>query len=698
MQNTLARLTNDTTLYQRVKQRSDIPVAFLVLGILMVMIVPLPTWLLSFFIVCNFTMAFITLMISLYTHRPVEFSMFPSLLLILTLYRLALNVASTRSILWKADAGAVIRAFGHFVVRGDYIIGFIVFLILIIIQFVVITKGASRIAEVAARFNLDAMPGKQMSIDADLNAGLIDEQEALARRQMIAQEADFYSAMDGASRFVRGDAIAGIIITFINILGGIIIGLTKHHMLPGQAAATYSILTIGDGLVSQIPALIISTAAGIVVTRGATSDSDFGTGLSTQMLAKTPPIAITAVVLAALGLALPGWGTKLPFLLLASILGGIALRMTLRGEREETEADFEEEAVSPETEEELEDEIPQVHSMEVMVGFGLLPLTDEQQPDNLAEKIIHIRREFAMEWGFRVPKIRIRDDARLKNNAYSILIKGIEIAKGELMLNHHLAMNPGGEMEPVEGIEVKDPVFGIPAYWIAEEEKEKAELAGYTVVDALTVMTTHLKEIIKSNAHELIGRQDVKDMLDQIKESHPAVVEEITPETVPTGTVQKVLQNLVSEGVSIRDGITILETIADHAAQTKDIILLTESVRGALARHICQPYLDDEKNLFVFTLDGQLEAEFKGNIEVIDERIQLTPLEPVRSQQVVEAIASAIEKAAPLQSVPIVLCAPYVRAYLKWLTERQLSELVVLSYNELPPEVKIEQIGVISVN
>jgi len=689
------------TFYSKIKQRSDIPIAFIVLSILLVMVIPLPPWLISLLIVCNFTASFIILMMSLYTFRPLDFSVFPSLLLILTLFRLSLNVSSTRSILWKSEAGAVINAFGHFVARGDYVIGFVVFLLLVIIQFVVITKGASRIAEVAARFNLDAMPGKQMSIDADLNAGLITEEQARQRRQIISQEADFYGAMDGASKFVRGDAVAGIIITVINILGGLIIGMTKHKMPLSQSAMTYTILTIGDGLVSQIPALIISTAAGIVVTRGATSDTDFGRGLSGQIFAKIPPIAITSVVLAVLALALPGWSTKIPFVLLSGATGFAAYRM-LRRKDEPTEVEYEvTDAQTIQQEEEESEEIKgvlHVQPMEVMVGFGLLPITNTEQPDNLSEKIMRIRREFAMEWGFVVPKIRVRDNAQLKSNSYSILIKGIEVASGELMLDQYLAMNPGGDIEEIEGIEVKEPVFGIQALWITTEQKDKAELAGYTVVDAVSVMATHLKEVIKSHAHELMGRQEVRELLDKIKEDHPVVVEELVPETLTVGIVQKVLQNLLSESVSIRDSITILETLADYGTQTKDVIALTEAVRGALARHICQPYIDEVGTLLVFTLDEQLETLLKSQIITSEEQIQFAPLPPNQSQQVAEAIAESINKASPLKGEPIILCAPLVRSYLRWLTERLLKNLVVLSHNELAPEVNVIQIGSISLS
>ncbi|HIE28921.1 TPA: flagellar biosynthesis protein FlhA, partial [Candidatus Poribacteria bacterium] len=606
----------NVTFYYRVKQRSDIPIAFIVLSILLVMVIPLPTWLISFLIVCNFTASFIILMMSLYTFRPLDFSVFPSLLLILTLFRLSLNISSTRSILWKAEAGAVINAFGHFVVRGDYVIGFVVFLLLVVIQFVVITKGASRIAEVAARFNLDAMPGKQMSIDADLNAGLITEEAARRRREIIAQEADFYGAMDGASKFVRGDAVAGIIITIINILGGFIIGTTKHQMPLSQSAVTYTILTIGDGLVSQIPALIISTAAGIVVTRGATSDSDFGRGLSAQIFAKIPPIAITSVILAVLAIALPGWPTKLPFALLSGATGLIAYRM-LRRKDEPSEIEYEAADAKITTEDELEEEIRNVlhvHPMEIMVGFGLLPIVSTEQPDNLSDKISRIRREFAIERGFQVPKIRVRDNAQLKSNQYAILIKGIEVASGELMLNQYLAMNPGGDIAEIEGIEVNEPVFGLEALWITKEQKEEAEIAGYTVVDAVSVMATHIKEVIKAHAHELMGRQEVRELLDKIKEDHPVVVEELVPDILSVGIVQKVLQNLLSESVSIRDSITILETLADYGPQTKDVIVLTEAVREALARHICQPYIDEDGTLSVLTLDEQLEALLKSQI------------------------------------------------------------------------------------
>jgi len=680
-----------------------------ILGIVLMLFVSLPWQALDALIALNLTMGVFVLMMSLFIQRPLDFSSFPTVLLLLTIYRLALNVVSTRLILgnWRVlegggelhrVAGYVIRAVGQFVIRGETVLGIVVFTILIIIQFVVITRGASRIAEVSARFTLDAMPGKQMAIDADLNAGLIDEATARRQRRQISQEADFYAAMDGASRFVRGDAVAGVLITLINIIGGLIIGVTRAGMTLGEAFRTYSLLTVGDGLVAIIPSLMLSLAAGIIVTRGATSDEDLGFDVGGQVLRQPQAMLITAVAAGAIGLALMGGGKVLvawPFFALAAVVGYAAYRMSPRGLTPQEAAPAVE---LPSPLEELEklqyEDVVQSHPMEVMIGYSLLPLVDTEVRGSIPEKIARIRREFALERGFMIPKIRIRDNARLKPSQYSILIHGSEVAEGELMVNHFLAMDAGGATARLEGIEVREPAFGLPAIWITADRKEEAELSGYTVVDAPTVLTTHLKEVVRQYAYELLGRQEVQEILETVRKTHPVVVNELVPDLMSVGSVQKVLQNLLREGVSIKNITTILEALADAAPQTKDLTALTEYVRGALARQICDPYLMPGRVLPVFTLDQTLEASLTQHLQTTEGGTQLA-LDPAQVQQLMEALGRAIEQAAPLETEPILVCMPSLRPHLKRLTEPYLANLVVLSYNEIPPGIEVRRLGTV---
>ncbi|MBM3216797.1 flagellar biosynthesis protein FlhA [Candidatus Poribacteria bacterium] len=683
-----------------------------ILGIILMLFVPLPWQVLDVLIALNLTLGVFVLMMSLFIQRPLDFSSFPTVLLILTIYRLALNVVSTRLILsnWEVVknsqeyhrvAGLVIRAIGQFVMRGETVVGIVIFVILIIIQFVVITRGASRIAEVSARFTLDAMPGKQMAIDADLNAGLIDEATARRQRRMIAQEADFYAAMDGASRFVRGDAIAGILITLINIIGGLIVGVARAGLPLAEAFRTYTLLTVGDGLVAMIPSLMLSTAAGVVVTRGATSDEDFGKDLGSQFLRQPQALILTAVAAAVIGLALMGGGKPsvvLPFMALAVVVGYIAYRTSPRALTAHEAAP---EVTMPSPLEELEKleyaDVVQAHPMEVMIGYSLLPLVDTEVRASIPEKIARIRREFALERGFMIPKIRIRDNARLKPSQYAILIHGSEVADGELMVNHFLAMDAGGATARIEGMEVREPAFGLPAIWITADRKEEAELSGYTVVDAPTVMTTHLKEIVRQYAHELLGRQEVQEILDTVKRSHPVVVNELVPDVLSIGATQKVLQNLLREGVSIKNITSILEALADSAQYVKDLTSLTEYVRQGLSRQLCEPYMTTGRVLPVFTLDQTLEGALTQQIRTVDGASQLT-LDPSEVQGVMEAIGRAIEQAAPLETEPILVCTPPLRPHLRKLAEPYLSNLVVLSYGEIAPGIEVRRLGTVQMN
>ncbi len=683
----------------RVTRQSDIAVALGVIGILFVMLVPMPALLLDLFLAMNITFSLVTLLIVLYVTKPLDFSVFPSMLLIATLFRLSLNVASTRRILLYGDqsefaAGHVINSFGKFVVGGNYVVGFVVFLILVIIQFVVITKGAGRVAEVAARFTLDAMPMKQMSIDTDLSAGLITEEEARARRETVAREADFYGAMDGASKFVRGDAIAGLIITGINIIGGLLIGVLQKGMPISEAARRYTLLTIGDGLVSQVPALIISTAAGVLVTR-AGAETDFGKSLTGQILFQPRALGIASAVLFTLALV-PGL-PKISFFMLSGITGSLAYLLMRTSPAQAEVEESEEKKSSPESEVEEVERMLDMDIMELNIGYNLVPLVDVRQDGVLLERIKMIRRRCARELGIIVPLIRIRDDMSLPPNGYSIIIKENVVARGEVMLNHYLAMETGRVTEKIEGIPTTEPTNNIPALWIREENKEKAQMAGYMVVDPVTVIATHLMETINKHAHELLTRQDVRRLLDRLSERYPALVDDLVPNLLSLGTVQKVLQNLLKERVPIRDLITILETLSDHAQTTKDPMLLTEFVRRSLGRTICKELVDEDGTLKVLTLSPEVERNIADAIQDRDGTMYLA-LDPDMAQRIVNGIASAITEMPHLQIQPVILCAePLVRPFLRQLVERFIPGLAVLSYEEIPPEMEVKPLGVVNI-
>ena len=672
--------------------RTDAAMAVAVLGILTVMLIPLPPFLLDLLLTANLALSLLTLLISMYVLRPLDFSVFPSALLLLTLFRLSLNVASTRLILLHGNegsgaAGQVIHAFGRFVVGGSYVVGAVVFLILVVIQFVVITKGAGRIAEVAARFTLDAMPGKQLSIDADLNAGLVNEDGARARRREIGREADFYGAMDGASKFVRGDAIAGILITAVNIVGGLTIGVLQLKMDILEALAIYTLLTVGDGLITQIPALIVSTAAGIVVSRAA-SETELASAMGAQFGGHHRALAITAGVLLVLGLV-PGLPMA-PFLLVAAVTGSVAysgLRESAKGARAAPPA-----SAIPAAPEKVESLLV-LDPLELEVGYSLIPLADAAQGGDLLERVRLIRRQFATELGFVVPPVRIRDNLQLKPSSYALKIRGLSIASGEVMPGHFLAMNPGTATEPVPGVPTTEPTFGLPAQWIASEDRERAQLFGYTVVDPSSVMATHLAEIVRRHACELLGRQEVQSLLDHLKPTHPSVVEALVPQLLPLGTVQKVLQNLLSENVSIRDLVSILEALADAAPLTKDPLLLTERARQALGRAICRGLTSEDNLLRVFTLSPALETLLADALAEGDQGRYLA-LEPRIAQRIIEALAAALTK-GPSDRTPVILCVASIRPHLRRLTERYLPHLAVLSYNEIGPDVTLKALAMV---
>jgi flagellar biosynthesis protein FlhA len=695
----MARQLEGTSGTLPLARNSDVIMAIAIVGILVIMVIPIPTFLMDGLLSFNITVSVIILLVAMYTLKPLEFSVFPSLLLIATLFRLSLNVASTRLILLYGNegtdaAGQVIRAFGSFVVGGNYVVGMVVFLILVIINFVVITKGATRIAEVAARFTLDAMPGKQMSIDADLNAGLITDVEARTRRADIAREADFYGAMDGASKFVRGDAIACIVITLVNIIGGLIIGVLQKGMPISDAAQNYTLLTIGDGLVSQIPALIVSTGAGILVTRAA-SEAQLGNEIMNQLTEHPRAIAIASAVLIFLGLV-PGLPT-FPFVMLGSLAGGLAY-MTFKSKRailvkrgEEKKAVEKARGV-----EKVETLLP-LDILELEVGYGLIPLVDAEQGGELLERIKSIRRQLALEMGVIIPPVHIRDNMQLKPNQYAIIIKGVEVSGGELMPGYYLAMNPGDAKAEIEGIRTKEPAFGIPALWIGEQDKEKAQIAGYTVVDLSTVVATHLSEVLKTHSHELLGRQEVQALLDTLAAERPKVVEELLPNLLSVGGVQKVLQNLLREQVSIRDLLTIVETLADYAPITKNTDILTEYVRQRLARTIDKQYATAEGEMAVVTLDSEIE-ELISNAVQHTEHESYVSLEPAKAQRILTQINKALERFTSMNYQPIVLCSPGIRPHLKKLTERFLPTLVVLSHNEIDKRYRLKSLGVISLS
>ncbi len=670
-------------------RRSDIGFSLVAVGIVVLLVIPLPPVVLDVLLSLNLAATFMIFLLTVYVKRPLDFSVFPSLLLLITLFRLSLNVASTRLILLHGYAGKVIQAFGYFVVGGNYVVGVIIFLILVVINFIVITRGATRVSEVAARFTLDSMPGKQMSIDADLNAGLITEEEARKRRFEIERQADFYGAMDGASKFVRGDAIAAIIILLVNIIGGLAIGILQHHMSPEQALRTYTLLTVGDGMVSQIPALIVSTAAGIIITRSS-SESHLALDFTRQILSQPKAIAIVAFLLFLFAL-LPGL-PKIPLFLLAFVVAGLYY-MVNRGERERLHEEKKLPEAPSEKKEPVE-ELLRIDPLEVEIGYGLIPLVDSSQGGDVLERITMIRHQVALELGIVVPPIRVRDNIQLEPNRYRIKIRGMEVAGGEIMVRHYLAMDTGMVERPLEGIKTKDPAFGMPAIWIKEEERERAERAGYTVVSASSVLITHLTEVIKSHAHELLGRQEVKNLLDNLRQDYPAVVEELVPGLLSLGDVQKVLQNLLRERVSIRDLLTILETLADWATQTKNIDILTEYVRQSLARLISKQYKNDKGEIWAITLDSRLEDEISRSIEH-KEKSSYIHLEPSIIQKMIDKLTPLVKKALSLQQEPIVICSPGIRIFFKRIVERFIPSLVVLSFNEIVPEVKIKNIGVV---
>jgi len=677
-------------------QNSELTLAISLITIIFVMMVPISPIILDFFLVISIASSIGVLLLSVYAKKPLDFSTFPTILLVTTFLRLSLNVASTRNILIDgADvgtkaAGGIIEAFGEFVVGGNYAVGLIIFSILVVINFIVITKGAGRVAEVSARFTLDAMPGKQMAIDADLNAGLIDEKEAKRRRAEVAQEADFYGSMDGASKFVRGDAIAGILITIINIIGGIIIGVAQQDMSFQDAAKIFTLLTVGDGLVAQIPAIIISLAAGIITTRSS-NDKALGKQFTDEVSVHPRVFYITAAVLTLFGIV-PGF-PAIPFLFMGLAIGFVGFR--IEKNKELLDANNKSDAVKQQKEngETLESLLP-VELVQLEVGYGLVSIVDASQNGDLLERISHIRKQFTVDWGLIIPSVRIKDNLELKPGGYSIKLKGIEIAKGEMMVDHLLAMDPGTVIQPLDGVETKEPVFGLPAIWITSDLKDEAQYSGYTVVDLSTVIATHLTEVLKGHLHELLGRQELVRLLDHFKEENPKIVSDLIPDILPIGTVLKVMQNLLKEGVGIRDFRTILETLADFGSAQKDSDLLTEQVRQSLYRSISEKIKSNQGDIPLFTLDRSVEESIARAIVPGADASQLA-LDPKITQTILASLNEKIEEATSAGEKMVVLCSPIIRRHFKRMTEKFIPNLIVVSHNELSPEVNIRSLGTV---
>ncbi|HEV3389733.1 MAG TPA: flagellar biosynthesis protein FlhA [Solirubrobacteraceae bacterium] len=689
---------NENTIRKLLKH-TDLVAAVAVVVVVTMLIVPLPSMLLDLFITINISAALAVVVATMYLQKPLEFSAFPSLLLLTTMFRLAINVSVTRLILTKGSAGSVVHDFGQFVVGGDVVIGLVIFLILVVIQFVVVTNGAGRVAEVAARFTLDAMPGKQMAIDADLNAGLITDQEARHRRSEIAREADFYGAMDGASKFVKGDAMAALIITGINLIGGIVVGVVQHHIAFGDATHTYSLLTVGDGLAAQIPALLISVATGILVTRSA-SEKDLGSDLANQILRQKKAPLVAGCVVCAFAL-IPGL-PKLPFLFIGGIMTAIGWSVR-NGMPDELAAAAAIAALPAETQadkpaaprEEVLKELP-IDPLELGIGFGLVPLVDRRTGGSLVRRVSMIRRQIASELGMVIPPVRIHDEVDLDSHEYVVKVRGTVVARGQVMAGHHLAMDPGDAVGTLPGIPTTEPAFGLPAIWIPEGQHAEAEALGYTVVDGESVIVTHLTETIRKHAAQLLTRQDVRQLLDQLKEINEAVVTEVVPDVLSLGEIQRVLQSLLSEGVSIRDLGAIVESVGDKARITRDPSLLAEYARQALGRAITAPHLDPMQTLRVITLDPTVEQELATSITQTSDGEYLA-MEPTRAQAVLTAVKSQSDQASARGGMrPVLLCSARVRRHVRRLMESSVPHLPVCSYNEVAPGISVETIGVVS--
>ncbi len=676
-------------------KKADVFVAAYVLTAFIMFIVPLPNWLLDVFLAMNISVAFTIMFSCMFTKEVLDMSFFPTILLFTTIFRIALNVSSTRLILSSGDPGNVVKTFGEFVGGGDLIIGSIVFIILIIIQFMVINKGSERVAEVTARFTLDAMPGKQMAIDADLNTGAINDEEAKRRRDKLQEEASFFGSMDGAVKYVKGDAVAGLIITAVNVIGGIIMGVTRQGMAIGDALDEYVVLTIGDGLVSQIPSLLISLSTGILVTKGSKS-ADFGNVLIKQLFGVPKVLYLVGAILMGLGII-----TELPTLLflcfgLIFIISGRIIARTIA--EAVTEASVNEEEAKAEEIRQPENvtSLLQVDPIELEFGYGIIPLADVSQGGDLLDRVVMIRRQVALELGTVVPIIRLRDNIQLNPNQYIIKIKGIQVSEGEILFDHYMAMNPGFVEEEITGIPTFEPSFHLPAIWITESQRERAESMGYTVVDPPSIIATHLTEIIRTHISELLTRQDVQNLVNNLKESNPSLVDELVPKLLGLGEIQKVLQNLLKEGISIRDLLSIFETLADYASTTRDTDILTEYVRQSLKRAISSKYFLQNETTSVVTLDPKLEQEIMASVKQTEQGAYLN-LDPEKTKAIIASVEKEAQKLENLGKNPIIITSPIVRMYFKRLTEDYFKDLIVVSYNEVDSNVQLQSVGMVTV-
>ena len=675
-------------------KKADVGVAAYIVAAFVMLIVPIPSWLLDVLLACNIAIAFTILFTTMFSKEVPDMSFFPTILLFTTIFRIALNVSSTRLILTTGDPGQVVATFGSFVGGGDLIVGAIVFLILLIVQFMVINKGSERVAEVTARFTLDAMPGKQMAIDADLNTGAINDAEAKRRRDKIQEEASFFGSMDGAVKYVKGDATAGLIITAVNVIGGIAMGVLRQNMDITAALNKYVILTIGDGLVSQIPSLLISLSTGILVTKGS-KDADFGTVLIRQLFGVPRALYLVGAIIAGLGIVTPLPTVVFLALGLIFVVTGRVIAGTIETAQIENEVDTEEAAAEEIRQPENVNSLLQVDPIELEFGYGIIPLADVNQGGDLLDRVVMIRRQIALELGTVVPIIRLRDNIQLNPNQYIIKIKGIQVSEGEILFDHYMAMNPGYVEEEITGIPTFEPSFHLPAIWITEGQRERAESLGYTVVDPPSIIATHLTEIIRQHIAELLTRQDVQNLVNNLKETNPSLVDELIPKLLGLGEVQKVLQNLLKEGISIRDLLTIFETLADYAPSTRDTDILTEYVRQSLKRAISNKFFPPNETTSVVTLDPKIEQEIMASVKQTENGAYLT-LDPERTKAIIKSVETEIAKLENLGKNPIIITSPIVRMYFKRLTEDYVKDLIVVSYNEVENNVELQSVGMVT--
>ncbi len=675
-------------------KKADVGVAAYIVAAFVMLIVPVPSWLLDVLLAGNIAIAFTILFTTMFSKEILDMSFFPTILLFTTIFRIALNVSSTRLILTTGDPGQVVATFGSFVGGGDLIVGAIVFLILLIVQFMVINKGSERVAEVTARFTLDAMPGKQMAIDADLNTGAINDAEAKRRRDKIQEEASFFGSMDGAVKYVKGDAVAGLIITAINIIGGIAMGVLRQNMDMTAALNKYVILTIGDGLVSQIPSLLISLSTGILVTKGS-KDADFGSVLIRQLFGVPRALYLVGAIIAGLGIVTPLPTVVFLALGLIFVVTGRVIAGTIETAQIENEVDMEEAAAEEIRQPENVNSLLQVDPIELEFGYGIIPLADVNQGGDLLDRVVMIRRQIALELGTVVPIIRLRDNIQLNPNQYIIKIKGIQVSEGEILFDHYMAMNPGYVEEEITGIPTFEPSFHLPAIWITEGQRERAESLGYTVVDPPSIIATHLTEIIRQYIAELLTRQDVQNLVNNLKETNPSLVDELIPKLLGIGEVQKVLQNLLKEGISIRDLLTIFETLADYASSTRDTDILTEYVRQSLKRAISNKFFPPNETTSVVTLDPKIEQEIMASVKQTENGAYLT-LDPERTKAIIKSVEAEIAKLENLGKNPIIITSPIVRMYFKRLTEDYVKDLIVVSYNEVENNVELQSVGMVT--